>query len=255
MMRSELAHVYRDLSVATGQGVQTRRAKDTQPTYEQEVAESDARLEEAYKIAPEQRAINDQIIEIASDGPKYWFRRSGNIWHVHFEDEDGHFRNYKGFDVIAALLATPNPTEPVSAILLMGRVSSEVHITHTAQPAMDKTALADYNAQLGELDREIEKAKEGHDEQKEESLQRQKIEILTLVGKATGIHGRARNIGPKSPAESARTSCRAAIDRAIEAMGKATKPLPKLADYLTRHIKTEGSAYAYRTDDPPPWDL
>jgi hypothetical protein len=228
------------------------------PTPEQWDAMVNAHLQEHYYPTPEgqkEKAAIENLKAEAGNKLRYWFRSTGNTWDVRFGDEAGNFTDQKGFGIIARLLRFPNPTKLLSAMELIGR-DVEQHGTFTEQEVTDGEALAAAKTWLNdEYPKELEAAREDGDPEKLAEVEERKKKAEKYISEAKGLGNKRRSIGPKSPKESARTSCRAAINRTIKALREAEKSLPKLAEHLERTILGEGTDFAYRTDGPPNWEL
>src|SRR5262249_42971601 len=80
-----------------------------------------------------------------------------------------------------------------------------------------------------------------------EALQLEKQALLVELRSATGLRGRARQLGPTRPARKAADAVRETLDHVYKVMKKT---MPTLVEHLRASIRREGTSYAYRPDFP-----
>ncbi len=158
-------------------------------------------------------------------------RLVGDMWEVRFRDRTAYLRDAKGLHDLAALLARPGVDVP--AVDLAG---SAVADPGTADPVLDRTAVAAYRRRLAELDDDLAVPDPGRRERAADERQR----LLAELRRATRPGGAARPLGATA-AERARKAVTARIRDAIRRLGGA---LPELGAHLDRAVRT-GSVCRY----------
>jgi hypothetical protein len=191
------------------------------------------------------------------------FRREGEFWTIVYQGETFRLRDVKGLRYIASLLASPgrqvHVAELVSAMAghplesraklvetdLAGSLSSD------RAPLLDEQAKAEYGRRLGELEEELEQARDWGDTERVTRLE-DEVDLLTQeLARAVGLRGRDRTFS--SPAERARISVTKAIRTAIRLIGTNS---PALAAHLEASIQTgRFCSYATPGASPPSWSL
>ncbi len=183
----------------------------------------------------------------------YLFRLRGNVWELRFADERGNFSDRKGLHILSRLLRFPEET--VRATELQGLDPRAGTSTESVQAILDDEAKSRCRDRLAEMDREIEEAERNGDDATLPRLQTEKEQLVTELGTQLGLAGKSRNLGPRSPTESARVAVRQNLDRVFGGLRTAQPPMTRLADHLERSILNEGNAYAYRPESCPAWEF
>jgi len=151
----------------------------------------------------------------------------------------------KGMTHLHTLLSRPGVG--IDALTLAGGVVSEGGLG----PRADATALAAYRHRLRQLDDELDAADVSGDAIRAEALVAERKALLAEVSAATGLGGRARQVG--GSAERARITVRKAIARAIDVIAEAD---PVVGRHLAARVRT-GFTCTYQpdTDQPATWNL
>lgn len=188
-------------------------------------------------------------------GAENRWRLRGQYYDVcYLGKEAGQFYSTRGFVVIEELLRSPDSSNPVSALELMGSHDRR-GVGGRPDPIIDADARTRYRQQLAEYDREIAEASQQGDEPKAERLRNERQEVNCFLGAASGIAGMSRDLGPKSAPALALDAVRKALDRAYAALEEANPPLTTLAAHLRRSIFRDGYAYVYRPESHVEWLL
>jgi len=151
----------------------------------------------------------------------------------------------KGMTHLHTLLSRPGVG--IDALTLAGGVVSEGGLG----PRADATALAAYRHRLRQLDDELDAADVSGDAIRAEALVAERKALLAEVSAATGLGGRARQVG--GSAERARITVRKAIARAIDVIAEVD---PVVGRHLAARVRT-GFTCTYQpdTDQPATWNL
>ncbi len=206
--------------------------------------------------------VNDSAL----DKPhRYILRLEGDHWMIHFGDQQAHFTNSKGMQIIARLLRYPNPTIPTRAFELVTGKSIERSKEQSSEEIVngieggssfpestDTETLGKLRTRLAELDVEIDEANIGEDDAEVEKLELEREGIRRYIKDNTGLGGRMRRLG-NSPNERARKAVRAAIHRSLSKIKRASPNLSLFVTHIERSIKTEGCCYAYRPAESLNW--
>jgi hypothetical protein len=188
---------------------------------------------------------------ICNPRPTFRFRLDGRIWDIRYDGEGGQFPDIKGFKYIAALLAKKN--KQISALELMGKNRDFQKIEYTEQPAVDEEWFLSIKERMEELQEEFANAELNEDDARFKEAEREREELLDYVKSAKGFRGKARSIGPDSPAKKAADAVRKALTRAYEQLSNS---MPNLEQHLRASLKPEGETYAYYPTDPDPsWEF
>jgi hypothetical protein len=226
----------------------------TVPVKEPKSAGDDG-TESEHKSLPPRNPLGDCVPPPAQGSEDYVLRLDGEIWEIRFGDECGRFQNRRGLEIIHQLLGRPNPTRPLTAIELSGRPATGGTEEHTVVEAIDAETKRDLQHRLNELPQEIERARRRGDQARALKLEEEAHVLRNYLAKSTGLWAMGRPIGAKAPAESARVAVKQNIDRAIEKLKSASRPMAKLAEHLEANLMTEGNSYGYRPKVTPPWRL
>lgn len=113
----------------------------------------------------------------------------------------------------------------------------------------DPAALANYRRRLGELDADLDSARDGGDHARVERLLQEREALLAELRRVTGLGGRIRN--KTSSDERARLAVAWRIRHAIR---KIREVHPALGAHLANSIRT-GSTCRYQPETPVVWQL
>jgi hypothetical protein len=174
------------------------------------------------------------------------FRREGELWLLSFEDETVRLRDVKGLHDIAMLLGRPND-DVHSAELVGGEAPLESGLG--ADPVLDRAAAESYRRRLADIDAAIDEHEAAHDIGRLDALHTERDALLSELGRAAGLGGRARRL--KDPAERARKSVTARIRDALD---RIERQHPALGHHLRTSIHT-GTSCSYRPARPIAWKL
>jgi hypothetical protein len=161
-------------------------------------------------------------------GPARMERVNGTRWRVAHSGQVAFVRDRIGMRYLAQLVAAPDQTIPVLALVTQGAVAE----TRRADDVMDRRALAELRGRIRALRSQPDLAPA------------EEVELAALTGellRATGLRGRVRSFA--DPAERARTAVRKAIKRAIEEIAHADAAIGR---HLAGQVET-GAACCYRT--------
>src|SRR5262249_60597234 len=118
---------------------------------------------------------------------------------------------------------------------------------YSDQPVIENEELRRSWDRLEDLNTRIEQAQANNDTATAEALQLEKQALLVELRSATGLRGRARQLGPTRPARKAADAVRKTLDHVYKVMKKT---MPTLVEHLRASIRREGTSYAYRPDFP-----
>jgi hypothetical protein len=116
-----------------------------------------------------------------------------------------------------------------------------------ADPVLDERARTAYRARLGDLDAEIEQARDWQDPVRAERATLERDALISELKAAAGLAGRARLLGDRS--ERARKTVTARIRDALRRIELAH---PELAQHLRSTITT-GTECGYDPGHPMNW--
>lgn len=168
-------------------------------------------------------------------------RQDGDSWVVTFRGSSTRLRPLKGLDDLCVLLATPGVE--VHALSLMGGVDVAGGVA-----GLDDTARRAYEAQIVDLQAEIDDAREANDLVRAERAELELDALVAELSATLGIGGRARTTG--SSAERARSAVTYRIRAAIKRIAEAN---PELGRHLTNAVRT-GTWCSYQPETPVRWD-
>jgi AAA ATPase-like protein len=183
------------------------------------------------------------------------FRHEGEFWTIAYHGQTLRLRDVKGLRYIAELLASPGREVHVLELVTAatGHPADEPagSLRTDLDPVLDEQAKADYARRLGELEEELEEARDWRDSERAARLE-DELELVTQeLGRAVGLRGRDRTFS--SPAERARISVTKAIKTAIRLIDKYC---PELSAHFEASIQTgQFCSYATPGAPPPPWSL
>ena len=206
--------------------------------------------EEAPMLALGDTETNELSTATSEEG-EYCFRRYSEYWKARFEDEEGSFRDTKGFAIIHKLLRDSSPRCPISAIELAGMDENLADVQHSYQDTLDYEATRKLKQEIEDLEELISDAKQKHSCDQLELHTQEKEKLEAALIKATGIYGKSRLLGPQSPRKNAQVRVRRAFTRAL---ARIQKDMPKLAAHLSDRISTGSSCY-YTHDNSFEWQL
>ncbi|PVY96706.1 ATP-binding protein [Actinomycetospora cinnamomea] len=188
------------------------------------------------------RGVARRLATVGPQEPDAELRREGESWRVRWHDRSASLHHRKGLADLAALLARPGADVHVLALAGAG-----VNAPDTG-PLLDPAARTAYRARLGELDAELEAAREVHDLAREARLDHERDRLLAELRRAAGLGGRVRSSG-SGTAERARKSVSARLRDAIRCIEAV---LPELGAHLDRSVVT-GTTCRYDPVEPLRW--
>jgi eukaryotic-like serine/threonine-protein kinase len=191
------------------------------------------------------------------------FRHEGEFWTIAYEGQMFRLRDVKGLRYIALLLSSPGREVHVLELVnaatgraadARARLPDDDVVTSWSSdfdPLLDDQARQSYGRRLGELEEELEQARDWGDTERAARLG-DELDLLTQeLARAVGLRGRERTFS--TPAERARISVTKAIRTAIRLIDKQC---PELAAHFDASIQTGRScSYATPGTPPPSWSL
>jgi hypothetical protein len=212
--------------------------------------------------APAELPVQDEPPPVE---PAYCFRMGGELWYVRYGEEYGTFKNHRGMQHIARLLASPGKRVSVFDLAGQGQqgkgsrpslaggqepgeAEEDPRGKSRPEPVLDQQAKQSYKRRMEELVQEIKEAKEAQDQETEAKARKEFDELAEQLQKAVGLGGRDRPLDAGDPAEKARVAISKALNRAYQALEQATPPLPGLVAHLRQTISAAGGFCIYRPD-------
>ncbi|MFC4949102.1 ATP-binding protein [Pseudonocardia sp. GCM10023141] len=184
------------------------------------------------------------LASLAQSNPSsHVFRLVGGMWRLSFEGREVHLPDAKGLRDIATLLAVPD--QPVHVHVLLGHEGPATG----ADPVLDRRAVAEFRARLGELDAEIEDASRCHDAHRAGQARGERDALLSELQAASGLGGRTRRLGDET--ERARKTVTARIRDTLRRIAKVH---PELAEHLSVAVHT-GTTCCYAPAERHRWHL
>jgi hypothetical protein len=184
-------------------------------------------------------------------GPQaYEFRREDATWCLTFAGRTVHMPDAKGLRDLHLLLSRPGTD--IAAVTLLDPEGGAVIVAARrmgGDPVLDDEAKAQYKHRLGQLDTEIDRAAERDDDQRRETLERERQALLDELRTAAGLAGRSRRLGDE--AERARKTVTARIR---DTLRKLDERHPALTAHLRDTVST-GATCRYEPNGPIPWRL
>jgi hypothetical protein len=207
----------------------------------------------------------------------YRFQLLGEMWQISYKGVSGAFKNAKGFQYIARLLASPG--RPISAIWLVNPGVPDLPAEHrpgvldeltdrdgkwrsplvgrTRQPILDGEAKEQYRQRMTALNAKIKEAEEDGDQG---AAERYRTEFHTIADelKAASRPGRRdRELGPPTQGEKARQAVSQALNRAYSTLSGGSPPQTALIQHLRDSIRpTVNKSFTYFPQpDGLPWQL
>ena len=167
----------------------------------------------------------------------------GDGWRVTFDGRTVRIRDMKGIGDLAVLVGRPGVE--VHALELMGGGVVE----GAAGPALDERARREYQTRIVELQRDIDEARDHHDQGRAERAEVELDALVAQLSEAFGLGGRARPTG--SSAERARSAVTYRVRAAIKKVGELH---PELGRHLTNAVRT-GTWCAYQPERDINWTV
>jgi hypothetical protein len=179
------------------------------------------------------------------------FRRDGAVWTLSYAGETVRLRDAKGLRDLAVLLASPG--RPAAAVDLVAAAGAgelaRAGLGLGADDLLDETALRQIRARLADLDEEVSEAERWSDPERAARAHAERDALVSHLGAATGLGGRARKLGDQ--AERARKTVTARIRDTI---GRIERAHPPLGAHL-RATVTTGTYCTYSPPRPVTWQL
>jgi hypothetical protein len=213
--------------------------------------EADLRLAEEHRrrarSLAESMGMAVLLSRLAPGAGEWWLRRDGPDWLLEAGDERARLRDSRGLHYLRALLAAPGHEVPALDLAAGG---AGLHVAD-AGPVLDDEARAAYRRRLDELAAELEAADRAGDADRAERADTERRAVLTELGRATGLRGRARTISPE--AERARVNVTRALRTTLD---RITALAPRAGAHLQVAVRT-GHLCRYQpsTGGPSRWRL
>jgi len=153
----------------------------------------------------------------------------GDVWKVSWRGMEAVVRGTKGLGMLAQLVQREG--QEIHVLDLSG--SDRAISAGDAGPALDPEARKQYRARIGDLEEQLEEARELGDVGQADSLQTELDFLTRELSRAFGVGGRERR--PGSAAERARVNVRRRIKDAIERIAEQNA---ELGAYLENTVKT-----------------
>ena len=177
------------------------------------------------------------------------FRLDGDVWTIAFAGRLVHMPDAKGLRDLHTLLGQPETDVPVLVLLDPGRATPQVTRRFGADAILDERAKARYRHRLAELDGEIDRALDRHDDDRAAELDQERQALIDELRRATGLAGRSRRLGDEG--ERARKTVTARIRDSLRRLDQRH---PELARYLRATIST-GFTCRYQPTGDVTWKL
>jgi tetratricopeptide (TPR) repeat protein len=197
------------------------------------------------------RAANRRAVDTPAGtaGTASVFRLDGDVWTVAFAGRTVHMPDAKGLRDLHTLLGQPGTDVPAYVLLDPGRGRPQVPPRFGADSIIDERAKARYRHRLAELDGEIDRALDRHDDDRAVELDRERQALIDELRRATGLGGRSRRLGDEG--ERARKTVTARIRDSLRRLDQRH---PELARYLRATIST-GFVCRYQPAGDVTWRL
>lgn len=206
--------------------------------------------------------------ETGKPAGEFVFLREGCTWFIRAFGEQGHFKNLKGFECIAKLLACPDKVVPMEEFEGTGRGSTRpaksdlpdelanadglnVGLSPQPQPVLDEEAMRSIKEEIDELNDEIEEAQRCNDFLRAENARARMDELLEQYLKDTRPNGQSKTF--RSDIDTWRAKIWNNIRYACGILEKGA--MPKTADHFLASISAAGGGYVYRPSPPILWDV
>lgn len=169
------------------------------------------------------------------------FHRAGDYWSITFEGSTIRLRDLKGLRYLARLLSSPGHELHVLDLVATeagaqagGKTPGlSARVGMDAGAFLDREAKESYRRRLGEIEQDLEEAREIGDIERAAQAQREREFLVRELARAVGLGGRDRRA--TSTAERARAS----VTRAIrQAMDRIEQHHPALGRHLNSTVRT-----------------
>jgi hypothetical protein len=200
--------------------------------------------------APPTEPVTGSTVPAAGESPGSEFRFDGRVWNLTFAGRTVHLPDAKGLRDLHTLLRLPGGEVPASDLLnpAGGEVVRSVGRLG-ADAVLDEQAKAQYRRRLAELDEQIDRAVQRHQDDRAAELDRERAALIEELRSATGLAGRARRLGDEG--ERARKTVTARIR---DTMRRLDTHHPELAEHLRASIST-GVTCRYQPTREVAWQL
>jgi hypothetical protein len=172
-------------------------------------------------------------------------RRDGEVWAIRFRDRQVLLKDAKGLADLARLLARPG--QEVHVLEMLGAEAQQLVAATSAEPALDRQALASYKQRLEEIDVGVTEAADRGDIGNREKLTHEREALLRQLASDTGLRGRSRKLN--DPVERARKAIAARLRDAIRRIEAVHSDL---GGHLRGSVST-GTSCVYRPDVSVQW--
>jgi len=177
------------------------------------------------------------------------FRRTGEVWQIHWDGASVSVPDSKGMRDLAVLLAAPEREVSVLDLVETSGGPPAAAAGGDLGERLDKTARIAYRTRLADLEEELAEAETNTDSGRVDTLRREREFLAAELAGALGLGGRSRREG--DPVERARKAVAMRLRAAIKRIALAS---PTLARHLERSVTT-GRLCAYRPEHPIRWQL
>ena len=206
-------------------------------------------LEQRQRRGPAPGTQTDSSVEAPAEPrvPQYIFRLSGVMFHLRFEEEDGHFPTWEGLTIIHRQLQRQNSSQVPSAVQLLQGCEKSKGAEISRQAVTEEKELEEYRQRYFDMKDEPDiAAVDDRDDilkiiresvyNPDDFLQGQKPKLKTL---GTTTEGKAKD------------NIRNNISNAYK---KLERTMPKLVAHLKDSLRAENT-WAYSPKQVPPWQL
>jgi len=199
---------------------------------------------------------------------QYIFRFSGQYWHVRFGAEAafGFFTDTRGLRFIHRLLSRPKELISSSQLRIGGRpglagdadvaahtdVGFNVNHDDSCGEMIDERYRADLERRCDEIRAQLASGSMGAAQRAEREADLHSI--LNSLGQATGLRGRARQLGT-STKQRAHHSVRRAIRRAYDQLSTPNRKLDQFVLHFDRSLRSGHCALRYDPEVSYAWQL
>jgi hypothetical protein len=163
--------------------------------------------------------------------PKLSLVRDGEIWSVGWDGQEIRLKHSRALEILAGLVE--HPGREFHVLALGPPEAGEAVDLGDGGELLDDEARAAYRRRLGELDGEIEEARQWADLGRSDRLAAERAFLAEELARGTGLGGRPRRAG--AAVERARVNVQKRLRGLIKKLGEVA---PGLGRHLESEIKT-----------------
>ncbi len=177
------------------------------------------------------------------DVEKFVFRPRGDVFEIAGFGEHGLLSNLAGLRRLHRLVR--NPGRGIKMVELVAEENSEgLHgDSHSQQPALDRHALSELNDRLSEAQADWDRAKTAGDFTQADLLQREIVEIRSIVRTSTGLGNHPRDLN--NPINKLRPQISGSLNTAYKKLRICNPPLQKIAEHFEQTVSSKGDTFIY----------